>query len=59
MTELTRMAAQDPSSLVRLVLASTMQRMPFGSRPAIAASLVARKEGMYFATAKNFRVLGG
>ena len=44
MTELTRMAAQDPSSLVRLVLASTMQRMPFSQRLAIAAGLVARKE---------------
>jgi putative membrane-bound dehydrogenase-like protein len=54
MTELTRMAAQDPSSLVRLVLASTMQRMPFGSRPAIAASLVARKED---ATDKNIPLM--
>src|SRR5213075_1762265 len=34
--EFTRMAAQDPSSLVRLVLASTMQRMPFALRPGIA-----------------------
>ena len=44
MTELTRMAAQDPSSLVRLVLASTMQRMPFGQRLSVAAGLVTRKE---------------
>ena len=32
--ELNRLAAQDPSSLVRLVLSSTMQRMPFSLRPA-------------------------
>ena len=30
--ELNRLAAQDPSSLVRLVLSSTMQRMPFSLR---------------------------
>ncbi len=44
MAELTRMAAQDSSSLVRLVLASTMQRMPFGQRLSVAAGLVTRKE---------------
>jgi putative membrane-bound dehydrogenase-like protein len=44
LAEFNRMAASDPSSLVRLVLASTMQRMPFALRPPIAAGLLAHKE---------------
>lgn len=35
-----RMAGQDTSSLVRLTLASTLQRLPVESRPAIARELV-------------------
>lgn len=54
LAEFNRMAAQDPSSLVRLVLASTMQRMPFHVRPALAAGLVARKED---ATDKNLPLM--
>lgn len=52
--EFTRMAAQDPSSLVRLVLASTMQRMPFDLRPAVAAGLVTHKDD---ATDKNLPLM--
>jgi putative membrane-bound dehydrogenase-like protein len=44
LAEFNRVAASDPSSLVRLVLASTMQRMPFALRPAVAAGLLAHKE---------------
>ena len=51
----TRLAAADPSSLVRLVLASTMQRMPFSQRPAVAAGLlVTHKED---ATDKNLPLM--
>jgi putative heme-binding domain-containing protein len=52
--ELTRMAATDPSSLVRLVLASTMQRMPFNQRLAVASGLVTHKED---ATDKNIPLM--
>jgi len=52
--EFTRLAAQDPSSLVRLVLASTLQRMPFGMRPAVAAGLLSHKED---ATDKNLPLM--
>jgi putative membrane-bound dehydrogenase-like protein len=41
---LVRLAREDPSGLVRLVLASTLQRMPIGQRGALAAALVSRKE---------------
>ena len=36
--------SSDSSSLVRLVLSSTMQRMPFSLRPAVAAGLLSHKE---------------
>jgi putative membrane-bound dehydrogenase-like protein len=42
--EIIRMAHEDPSGLVRLVLASTLQRLPVDHRPALAAELVAHKE---------------
>ena len=38
------MAADDPSGLVRLALASTLQRLPLPLRPTLAAALVARSE---------------
>ena len=38
------MAKSEPSGLVRLVLASTLQRMPPEDRPALAAALAAREE---------------
>ncbi len=44
LAEFNRMAAADPSSLVRLVLSSTMQRMPYNLRPAVAAGLLSHKE---------------
>src|SRR5262249_2429416 len=37
--ELARMAREDESGLVRLVLASTLQRLPVAQRPALAAPL--------------------
>jgi len=40
LAELTRLAVSDPSSLVRLTLASTMQRMSFSQRLPVAAGLV-------------------
>ena len=52
--ELTRLAASDPSSLVRLVLASTMQRLPFSQRVGVAAGLLAHKED---ATDKNLPLM--
>ncbi len=52
--ELNRLAAGDPSSLVRLVLSSTMQRMPFSLRPAVAAGLVTHKAD---ATDKNLPLM--
>ncbi|WP_435017422.1 PVC-type heme-binding CxxCH protein [Tundrisphaera sp. TA3] len=41
---LVRMAAEDPSALVRLTLASTLQRFPVAHRAELAAPLLARKE---------------
>ncbi len=38
------MAREDKSGLVRLTLASTLQRLPVAQRPALAAPLLARKE---------------
>ena len=40
--EFAQVAATDPSGLVRLTLASTVQRLPLVSRPALAAALAAR-----------------
>ena len=42
--EFATMAKNDPSGLVRLTLASTLQRMPVPNRAALAAALVARKD---------------
>ncbi len=42
--EFARMARDDPSGLVRLTLASTLQRLPVASRAALAAPLLARAE---------------
>ena len=42
--ELTRVAREDPSALVRLALASTLQRLPVGQRAEIAEGLVAHRE---------------
>ena len=42
--EFARMAREDKSGLVRLVLASTLQRLPVAQRPTLAAPLLARKE---------------
>jgi putative membrane-bound dehydrogenase-like protein len=42
--ELRRVAREDSSPLVRLVLASTLQRLPVNQRPSLAAALVAHKE---------------
>lgn len=39
-----QMAREDSSSFVRLVLASTLQRLPVEERPALAAELVAHRE---------------
>ena len=39
-----RMAREDKSGLVRLVLASTLGRLPVAQRPALAAALLAREE---------------
>jgi putative membrane-bound dehydrogenase-like protein len=39
-----RMARDDASGLVRLALASTLQRLPLSHRPALAAALVSRHE---------------
>jgi putative membrane-bound dehydrogenase-like protein len=41
---LVRRARDDSSGLVRLVLASTLQRLPVSARPAVAAPLLARSE---------------
>ena len=38
------MAKDDPSALVRLTLASTLQRLPVAQRPALAAPLLAHRE---------------
>jgi putative membrane-bound dehydrogenase-like protein len=42
--EFIRMAKEDESGLVRLTLASTLQRIPPADRPALAAALVAHAE---------------
>jgi putative membrane-bound dehydrogenase-like protein len=39
-----RMAREDGSGLVRLALASTLQRLPLARRPALAAALLSRAE---------------
>jgi len=39
-----RLAREDPSSLVHLTLASTLQRLPPGQRPAVAEALVSHRE---------------
>jgi putative heme-binding domain-containing protein len=54
LSELTRLAASDPSSLVRLTLASTLQRMPFDQRVQVAAALVKHRED---ATDKNIPLM--
>ncbi len=42
--DFTTLARNDPSALVRLVLASTLQRLPVKQRPALARALVAHAE---------------
>jgi putative membrane-bound dehydrogenase-like protein len=42
--EFLRLAASDPSGLVRLALASCLQRLPVAERPTLAAALMARAE---------------
>ncbi len=54
LSELVRLATSDPSSLVRLTLASTLQRMPFEQRLQVAAGLVRHKED---ATDKNIPLM--
>ena len=44
MDELVRLAKDDPSGLVRLSLASTLQRLPVAQRPKLAAALVSHTE---------------
>ncbi len=44
LAEFVRLAQQDPSGLVRLVLTSTVQRLPFAQRGPVAAALIARAE---------------
>ena len=43
-SELITLATKDPSALVRLTLASTLQRLPLHTRVEVAAGLVAHKE---------------
>jgi len=43
-SELAALARSDPSGLVRLVLASTLQRLPAGQRMPLAQALVSRSE---------------
>jgi len=43
-TEFAALAREDPSGLVRLVLASTLQRLPVGQRVPLAQALVSRSE---------------
>ena len=42
--ELSRLAREDPSALVRLALASALQRLPVAQRAGVAAPLVAHAE---------------
>jgi putative membrane-bound dehydrogenase-like protein len=44
LSEFIRMAAEDRSAMVRLTLASTLQRLPVGDRVALATPLVAHAE---------------
>ncbi len=44
LVEFARMAREDASGLVRLTLASTLQRLPVAQRPTLAAPLLARNE---------------
>ncbi len=44
LAEFARLAATDSSGLVRLALASTLQRLPVDARPALATALVRRTE---------------
>ena len=44
LAEFTRLAGEDPSGLVRLALASTLQRLPVTQRPLLAAPLLSHKE---------------
>jgi len=44
LAEFARLAKTDPSGLVRLTLASTLQRLPVGRRAELAAPLLARAE---------------
>lgn len=44
LVEFTRMAANDPSGLVRLALASTLQRLPLSQRAGLAVALAGRAE---------------
>ena len=44
LSEFARMAREDNSGLVRLTLASTLQRLPVSQRPALAAPLLAHPE---------------
>ena len=44
LAEFSRMAREDPSGLVRLALASALQRLPIAQRPALAAPLTAHAE---------------
>jgi len=48
--QLIKIAQTDPSSLVQLTLASTLQRLPLDKRPALAAALV---QHIDYATDKN------
>lgn len=41
---LVKVAREDPSGLVRLAVASALQRLPVGERAAVAAALVSRRE---------------
>src|SRR5207245_229495 len=44
LAELVRLAKADDSGLVRLALASTLQRLPVSQRVGLAAALIGRKE---------------
>ena len=44
LAEFVRMARDDPSGLVRLTLASTLQRIPVAQRPTLAAPLLGRAD---------------
>jgi len=44
LAELLRVAREDPSGLVRLALASTLQRLPVAQRPGLAAALLSHDQ---------------